>query len=99
MTDYPRFQMARGEPDECHRHYHGAPLVEWVLRAADWWLKRRMPWKSSWLASLKRPSAEAAPRMEADQVRSRDGTAAYFYPRSGSRTNCGGRPAVTPPVL
>jgi hypothetical protein len=41
MTDYPRFQMARGEPDECHRHYHGAALVERVLRAADWWLKRR----------------------------------------------------------
>ena len=41
MTDYPRFQMPREEPDICHRHHFGAALVEWVFRAADWWLLHR----------------------------------------------------------
>ena len=41
MTDYPRFQIANSEPDDCHRQYHGGALVEWVFRAAGWWLKHR----------------------------------------------------------
>ena len=46
MTDHPRFQMADDVPDECYRHHHGAALVEWVLRAADWWLKHRSAFAS-----------------------------------------------------
>jgi hypothetical protein len=41
MTDHPRFQVARSRPEDCHRQHHGAALVEWVFRAADWWLKCR----------------------------------------------------------
>ena len=41
MTDHPRFRMADGGPDKCYRQHHGAALVEWVFRAADWWLKHR----------------------------------------------------------
>lgn len=41
MTDHPRFQMADGGPDNSYRHHHGAALVEWAFRAADWWLKHR----------------------------------------------------------
>ena len=40
MTDRPRFQMADGAHDECYRHHHGAVLVAWVFRVADWWLKQ-----------------------------------------------------------
>ena len=38
MTDYPRFQWIDGDPSGSHRHYHGAPVVNLVLRIADWWL-------------------------------------------------------------
>ena len=38
MTDYPRFQWIDGDPSDSHRHYHGAPVVNLVLRIADWWL-------------------------------------------------------------
>lgn len=41
MTDYPRFQACDGPRDECYRKHHGAAIVEWMFRAADWWLKRR----------------------------------------------------------
>jgi hypothetical protein len=41
MTDHPRFQLARSEPDHCYRQHHGAVLVELTFRIADWWLKRR----------------------------------------------------------
>ena len=38
MTDYPRFQWIDGDPSDSHHHYHGAPVVNLVLRIADWWL-------------------------------------------------------------
>ena len=38
MTDYPRFQWIDGDPSDSHRYYHGAPVVNLVLRVADWWL-------------------------------------------------------------
>ena len=41
MTDHPRFQVARSRPEDCHRQHHGASLVEWSFRAADWWLERQ----------------------------------------------------------
>jgi hypothetical protein len=41
MTDHPRFQLINCDPDQSHRHYHGAPLVDLVLWLADWWLKVR----------------------------------------------------------
>ena len=41
MTDCPRFHMARGRPDDCHRQRHGAALVECAFRLAEWWLKHR----------------------------------------------------------
>jgi hypothetical protein len=41
MTDHPRFQIANNPPDDCYRQHHGAALVAWVFRAADWWLKHR----------------------------------------------------------
>ena len=41
MTDLPRFQIAKGDPDECYRQYHGAALVAWVFSGADCWLSRR----------------------------------------------------------
>ena len=41
MTDHPRFQIANGGSDRCYRQYHGAAVVEGVLRAADWWVGRR----------------------------------------------------------
>lgn len=53
MTDHPRFQMADDAPDECYRQHHGAVLVAWVFRAADWWLTHRgamtnMRFRSLW---------------------------------------------------
>jgi hypothetical protein len=41
MTDYPRFRACEGPRDECYREHHGAAIVEWTFRVADWWLKRR----------------------------------------------------------
>ena len=45
MTDHPRFQMVGGESYLRHGHYHGAPVVDLLLRLADWWLSlgRRTP--------------------------------------------------------
>ena len=43
MTDRPRFQVASSLPDDCYRQHHGAALVAWAFRAADWWLKHRDP--------------------------------------------------------
>jgi hypothetical protein len=37
MTDHPRFRLINGDPDQRHRHYYGAPVVDFVLRLADWW--------------------------------------------------------------
>jgi hypothetical protein len=41
MTDHPRFRVAINAPDHCYRQHHGAVLVEWAFRVADWWLKHR----------------------------------------------------------
>lgn len=41
MTDHPRFRPMNGVPGEQHRHYHGAPVVDFVFRLADWWLDFR----------------------------------------------------------
>lgn len=43
MTDHPRFHAITGEPDSCHRNYHGAPVVDLALRLADRWQGRRRP--------------------------------------------------------
>jgi hypothetical protein len=41
MTDYPRFRAINGRGDDCHRHYHGAPVVDLVFGLLDWWLEHR----------------------------------------------------------
>ena len=41
MTDYPRFQARRADPEHAFRGYHGARQVELVLRLADRWLQHR----------------------------------------------------------
>jgi hypothetical protein len=40
MTDYPRFRSIDAQHDDRHRYYHGAPVVDFVLGLADWWLSR-----------------------------------------------------------
>jgi hypothetical protein len=37
MSDYPRIQLNRGDNDDQHLHYHGAPIVSLVFRLADRW--------------------------------------------------------------
>jgi hypothetical protein len=41
MTDHPRFERVRGEPDVAHAAYHGGALVSLVFRLADRWMGRR----------------------------------------------------------
>jgi hypothetical protein len=41
MTDYPRFEPVRSNPDRAHLSYHGGRLVEVVLRFVDRWQSRR----------------------------------------------------------
>ena len=41
MTDHPRFEPVRGEPDKAHLNYNGGGLVDCVLRLIDWWLALR----------------------------------------------------------
>jgi hypothetical protein len=41
MTDHPRFELVRGEPDRAHLNYNGGAVVDWVLRLIDWWLAVR----------------------------------------------------------
>jgi hypothetical protein len=41
MTDQPRFEPAKGPPEEAHRHYNGACLVELLLQLVDWMAGRR----------------------------------------------------------
>ena len=55
MTDHPRFQVARNQPDDCHRQHHGAALVECAFRVADWWLKHRDATTTISLGSLNQP--------------------------------------------
>jgi hypothetical protein len=52
MTDYPRFQMARRQPDDCFRQHHGAALVACVFHVADWWLEHRDATITTPLSSL-----------------------------------------------
>jgi hypothetical protein len=40
MTDYPRFEPVRGEPDTAHEAYHGGSLVSLVFRLVDRWRGR-----------------------------------------------------------
>lgn len=75
MTDHPRFQPFRGQPDEVYRHYHGAPIVALVLALAERWQRRSPPaygtfasWKpqptvatTAAAAMLLRDTAEAPP--------------------------------------
>ena len=65
MTDHPRFQLVKAENDKRHRHYHGAPAVDFVLGLADWWLsppqrqagRRNAPLRASVPARLSALSA------------------------------------------
>lgn len=41
MTDRPRFTQVKGNPEEAHNNYHGAPLVNFFLWLLDGWAKRR----------------------------------------------------------
>ncbi len=38
MTDHPRFEPVRGEPDVAHEAYNGGSLVSLVFRLVDYWL-------------------------------------------------------------
>jgi hypothetical protein len=41
MTDYPRFEPFKGDPDVAHEAYHGGPLVSLVFRLVDHWMGKR----------------------------------------------------------
>ena len=40
MTDHPRFEPVKGEPDVAHQAYYGGALVSLVLRLFDRWRGR-----------------------------------------------------------
>jgi hypothetical protein len=50
MTDYPRFEHVKGEPDVAHQAYYGGPLVTLVFRLVDRW--RARPNKAQAAAAL-----------------------------------------------
>jgi hypothetical protein len=37
MTDHPRFEQVKGEPDLAHEAYHGGSVVSLVFRLVDQW--------------------------------------------------------------
>ena len=53
MTDHPRFEPVKGEPDVAHEAYYGGSLVSLVFRLVDRWRGR----------TRKQPEAHAAQQM------------------------------------
>jgi hypothetical protein len=59
MTDHIRFRPIYRETGQRYRQYHGAPIADFVLRLADWWLslrRRHRDTRSRTLADRRRPS-------------------------------------------
>jgi hypothetical protein len=62
MTDYPRFEPVRGEPDVAHKAYYGGPLVSLVFRLVDRWRGRVQELPQGYGASPHRGTIEVHER-------------------------------------